>query len=612
MKQQSNPSLWQQFSSALILGLGVVLGLSLLTTLLLNLVFANRVLPGVTLNGISLGGQTEEEAIQTIAANYSYPQSGRILIQYGTQNWMVSPAQVGVYLDTKSSAQKALKAGKVNPLEGIEAVLFGSAVSPTFIFDERVALDYLNQLAALVNQPVKEASLGIENAQVVVKQGQPGRVVDLAASLQALSAQIQTMQDGIVTLSVTEVQPKVMDVSQQGEQLKSILSEPFTLSLPTDANQPAAGPWTVSPNDLANLLTIQQTQQADQTTTLSVGVNKPLLLAYLKTLESSIDQDPQNARFTFNDDTHLLEVIQSSILGRKLDLEQSASAINDAIAAGSHSATLSLEIAQPQVPDTATGADLGITQLVGVYTSYFRGSSSERVQNITAGASKFHGLLVAPGATLSMADVLGDISLDNGYAEAMIIIGDQSIQGVGGGICQVSTTLFRTAFFAGYPIVERHAHTYRVMYYEQTSSGHDKDLAGMDATVFVPLVDFKFTNDTPYWLLMETYVNTSNYSLTWKFYSTSDGRSVDWSTSGLTDVVPHPDAKYIESPDLSAGTIKQTDYAVDGATVEVNRTVSRGGQVLYNDKFVTKYEAWPDIYEYGPGTEGIPASTTSQ
>ena len=612
MKQQSNPSLWQQFSSALILGLGVVLGLSLLTTLLLNLVFANRVLPGVTLNGISLGGQTEEEAIQTIAANYSYPQSGRILIQYGTQNWMVSPAQVGVYLDTKSSAQKALKAGKVNPLEGIEAVLFGSAVSPTFIFDERVALDYLNQLAALVNQPVKEASLGIENAQVVVKQGQPGRVVDLAASLQALSAQIQTMQDGIVTLSVTEVQPKVMDVSQQGEQLKSILSEPFTLSLPTDANQPAAGPWTVSPNDLANLLTIQQTQQADQTTTLSVGVNKPLLLAYLKTLESSIDQDPQNARFTFNDDTHLLEVIQSSILGRKLDLEQSASAINDAIAAGSHSATLSLEIAQPQVPDTATGADLGITQLVGVYTSYFRGSSSERVQNITAGASKFHGLLVAPGATLSMADVLGDISLDNGYAEAMIIIGDQSIQGVGGGICQVSTTLFRTAFFAGYPIVERHAHTYRVGYYEQTSTGHDKDLAGMDATVFVPLVDFKFTNDTPYWLLMETYVNTSNYSLTWKFYSTSDGRSVDWSTSGLTDVVPHPDAKYIESPDLSAGTIKQTDYAVDGATVEVNRTVSRGGQVLYNDKFVTKYEAWPDIYEYGPGTEGIPASTTSQ
>ena len=133
-------------------------------------------------------------------------------------------------------------------------------------------------------------------------------------------------------------------------------------------------------------------------------------------------------------------------------------------------------------------------------------SSKERVQNINAASAKFHGLLVAPGETFSMAAALGDITLDNGYAEALIIVGGPTIKGVGGGVCQVSTTLFRNAFFAGFPILERYAHAYRVGYYEQNANGHDPDLAGLDATVFVPLVDFKFANDTPYWLLMETYV----------------------------------------------------------------------------------------------------------
>ena len=157
------------------------------------------------------------------------------------------------------------------------------------------------------------------------------------------------------------------------------------------------------------------------------------------------------------------------------------------------------------------------------------------MQNIKAASAKFHGLLVAPGETFSMASAMGDVSLDNGYAEALIIIGGQTIKGVGGGVCQVSTTLFRTVFFAGFPIVERYAHAYRVGYYEQTANGRDNSLAGLDATVFVPMVDFKFVNDTPYWLLMETYVN--GYSLTWKFYSTSDGRTVDWNTTGPTNIV---------------------------------------------------------------------------
>ncbi|PKN89925.1 MAG: vancomycin resistance protein, partial [Chloroflexi bacterium HGW-Chloroflexi-7] len=286
--------------------------------------------------------------------------------------------------------------------------------------------------------------------------------------------------------------------------------------------------------------------------------------------------------------------------------------INQALQNGQHTVPLSFTFTNPPVTDQMTGAELGITELVTQYSTFFAGSSTDRVQNIKTASERFHGLLVPPGGTLSMSDMLGDISLDNGYAEALIILGDQTIKGVGGGVCQVSTTLFRTALYAGFQIVERHPHAYRVGYYEQinSSGSHDTDLAGLDATVFVPLVDFKFKNDTPYWLLMETYISTSNHSLTWKFYSTKDGREVSVNSSGTSNIVEPPEPVYRENPELPQGTKKQVDWEVEGADVTVTRTVTRNGEVLYNDSFFTRYEPWGDVWEYGPGTE-IPTPTPS-
>jgi vancomycin resistance protein YoaR len=125
----------------------------------------------------------------------------------------------------------------------------------------------------------------------------------------------------------------------------------------------------------------------------------------------------------------------------------------------------------------------------------------------------------------------------------------------------------------------------------------------LDATVFVPIVDFKFTNDTEYWLLMETYVNPSYSSIIWKFYSTSDGRQVDWSTTGVTNVVEAPEPKYVENPALSEGEIDQVDWAADGADVTVTRTVTRNGEVINTDTIFTRYRPWQAVYEFGPGTE---------
>jgi len=366
------------------------------------------------------------------------------------------------------------------------------------------------------------------------------------------------------------------------------------------------GPWVFDQASLASMLSVERVQDGDKAI-YQVTINTQILTTFLANMAQELSMYPQNARYIFNDDTQQLEVTQNAIVGRTLDIEASLKNIQEKAVQGEHSIELVFKYTNPPAADTTTGADLGITELVHTETSYFYGSSAARIQNISAAASRFHGVLVAPGETFSMATTLGDISLDNGYAEALIIIGGQTIQGVGGGVCQVSTTLFRTAFFAGFPIVERHAHAYRVSYYEKVVGNRiDARLAGLDATVFVPLVDFKFINDTPYWLLMETYVNPGNSSITWKFYSTSDGRTVDWTTTGPTNEVDPPEPLYRENPDLAKDEIRQVDWAAKGADITATRTVYKDGNVYFSDTVYTHYEAWRAIYEYGPGSENIP------
>jgi vancomycin resistance protein YoaR len=321
-----------------------------------------------------------------------------------------------------------------------------------------------------------------------------------------------------------------------------------------------------------------------------------------------ITRQPENARFYFDDYTRQLVLVALAREGRILDIGATEAAVQEGLLSGQHRIALALDTEQPAVGNDATAESLGISAEVtdGYYnTTYFRGSSAARLQNISTAAAQFHGLLIPPNTTFSMAEVLNDISLDNGYAEALIIYNGRTITGVGGGVCQVSTTLFRAAFFAGYPIDERHAHAFRVFYYEQRpGSGTDPLMAGLDATVYFPLVDLKFTNDRPYWLLMETYFDPVAMSLTWKFYSTDDGRKVEWQNLGLRNVIPAPEPLFQESAELAPGTCVQVDYPADGADITVTRVVTDLlGQILFRDSIQTQYQAWQAVYQYGSGTE---------
>lgn len=572
-----------------------------------QMVYAGRIYPGVKVAGIEVGGLRIPEASQLISSAITFPNQGKVVLRDGDRLWTASPAQLGLFLDPQSSARKAFEIGRsgwiVDQLRiQLNTWYYGNSIPPSYILDERMAYTYLSNIAKEIDTPTIEASLTLRGTDIVVNSGQIGRSLDVPKSLILVSLQVQTMRDGVIDLFINESAPVIMDASRQAELARNILSQPLTLSLPENESD-QGGPWTIDQATLASMLTFERipTEQGMQ---YQIGLKSDPLRQYLTKIAPPLKRNPQNPRFVFNDDTRQLEVIQHAVIGRELNIDESLQNIEGKLIAGDHTVTLALAYTDPPVVDQSSGESLGITELVHAETSYYYGSSSSRVQNIATAASKFHGLLIAPGETFSMASAIGDITLDNGYAEALIIIGGQTIKGVGGGICQVSTTLFRTAFFAGFPIVERYAHAYRVYYYEKTAGNRiNPKLAGLDATVFVPLVDFKFTNDTPYWLLMETYVNPSSSSITWKFYSTSDGRSVEWNSTGPVNIVPAPDPLYRENPDLPKGTIKQVDWAADGADVTVNRTVYRDNQLYLQDTIYTHYQPWQDVYEYGPGTE---------
>jgi vancomycin resistance protein YoaR len=604
----------QQAMLAITFGLGLIA--IALTGLLVGFhtTYMDRIYPGVRVGWVDVSGLTIEEATTLLSSEFNYPQQGQILLRDGDQSWVTSPSQAGLFLGPEYNARGAYDLGRIGPAFTRLAVQFnawyrGTVLPIKMLFDQRIAQHYLKGIATQIDTPTIEASLSVDGTDVIVHPGQIGRTMDVSAVLASLEAQVEILMDGEIELVVDESSPVILDVTEQAEIAEQILSEPLVLRLP-DAEEGAPGPWTFGRDELARMLVIERVNTPEGET-YQVELSSQLLRSFLEGIAPGFYVEKANARFMFNDDTRELELIQPSVTGQYLDIEASLLKISERVVAGEHEIVLDMELTLPDVISEATAESLGISELVSSHTSYFYGSSSPRKQNIATAASRFHGVLVAPGETFSMADVLGDVSLDTGYAEAWIIYGDRTIKGVGGGVCQVSTTLFRTVFFGGYPILERHPHAYRVYYYEQTyGGGNNSEWAGLDATVYVPLVDFKFQNDTENWLLMETYVG-DNY-LTWKFYSTSDGRTMEWETTGLTNIQDPPDPLYQENSDIAKGKIKQVDWAVKGADVTVTRYVQRDGEIIDSDIFTTHYIPWRAVCEYGPGTSGMPPANPSQ
>jgi vancomycin resistance protein YoaR len=567
----------------------------ILYTLGARIAYAGKVLPGVSSAGVNLSGMTSDEVQQAIGSDLPYPEHGLIVLHDADRLWATNPGELGVELDLTGIAQNALNVGREGGIlkrlsDQWKAWFSGNSITPVVIFDQQQGAHYLSALSTQIDLQQIDAQIGIDGIEIKMSPGQIGRKLDIDSTLLEITDPIANLFDADIDLVINEYPPLVLDASVQAAIAETILSEPLVLTAE------GAGPWNFEQRDLAEMLQFNLIEDGD-TSRYEVGLSSVVLSETLQALADELDINAQNARFIFNDDSEELDLIEPAIIGRRLDVQATIDQIQSDLKAGNHEIALVFQHEEPEVGDDATAEELGIREPVSIVSTYFSGSGTARAHNVETAASAFHGVLVAPGETLSMAEILGDISLDTGYAEALIIYGDRTIKGVGGGVCQVSTTLFRAAFFGGYPIVERYSHAYRVRYYEIGASSPGP---GFDATVFVPVVDFKFTNDRPDWLLLETYVY--GQQLVWKFYSTADGRDVEWSSREF-NAEDAPEALYKENPDLKKGEIKQVDWAADGLDVIVTRIVTRNGSSLYEDSIETHYLPWRAIFEYGPGTE---------
>ncbi|WP_117237590.1 VanW family protein [Thermus sediminis] len=284
--------------------------------------------------------------------------------------------------------------------------------------------------------------------------------------------------------------------------------------------------------------------------------------------------------------------------GLAFDEKEALAAYREARAQGRRSFRLPVRYTPP-TPSLKDLYALGVREHLATGETDFRGSSRERTHNLLLASGRLDGLLIPPGP-FALNRALGPITREAGYKEAFVIVGDRTEQGVGGGVCQVSTTLFRAFFFAGLPIRERHAHSYQVAYYQPP---------GLDAAVFQPHKDLKVLNDTPGHILVQRSVVGTR--LRFHLFGTKD-REVRWEGPLVSDRKPPLPPREIPDPSLPPGVRRQVDFAAEGARVEWRRSVRHQGGRAWEDRVVSLYRPWGAVYLVGPRPEGKGAPPASR
>ncbi len=325
--------------------------------------------------------------------------------------------------------------------------------------------------------------------------------------------------------------------------------------------------------------------------------NTDILDQTIESLAKYIDIPVQDALFQFN--AGRVTAFRPSREGKKVNREETKRRFEQSLAtiptAQEPTVVISLpvDVIHPGLTTDRVNA-FGIKELIGRGYSEFSGSIAGRIHNIALAASRINGILIKPGTTFSFNDAVGDISAATGYQSAYIIKEGRTVLGDGGGVCQVSTTLFRAALNAGLPISERRAHAYRVHYYED---GGFK--AGLDATVFSPSVDLKIKNDTPGYILIQAKTDTKNATLTFELYGTSDGRRSEILNHQVWGLTPPPPPLYQDDPTLPKGITKQVDWAAWGANASFRYKVTKNGEVLQDQVFSSRFQPWQAVYLRG-------------
>lgn len=591
--------------------------------------YTGRIFEGVSVRGIDLSGLSVAEAEERLRVAFDpYPLTP-VTVRYGDQAWTLTAEDLGVNFDARSAAEAAYRVGRlplqppdqapaaadvlarakellplvyrlqVNLQGQLDAYRQGREVLALETVDDTAGRLWLEERARQIDRPVVEATLRIDGLHVQSSPSQVGFDVDVAATHRALYEALLTNQNAVVDLAVQQNKPLLADVSQAEVFVRQVFAGPITLAAAEPDLDSAAPPptYTIAAEDLAPLVSLRTLPQLDGSLELKAALDVEPLRPLVQTWAAELAREPHDARLDFDPKSGQVDVIEPSQIGRALDVEATLEAIRQAALSPSRQAELPLRLVEPAV-NMHRIAEMGIVELVGQGVTSFKGSSADRVHNIVTGAAAVNHIVVPPDGIFSFNGAVGDVDSEHGYKDALIIWGDRTAVGIGGGICQVSTTVFRAAYNSGLPIVERYNHGYVVGWYGQP---------GLDATIYTPNIDFKFRNNTGRHLLVESEVNEAKGTLTFYLYGTKPGWTVEISGPQLSNEAAPGRPVYQEDLSLAPGQIRQVEWANKGLDVAWRRVVKDNqGQVLSDEELKSQYSPWSAYYLVGPGAE-VPA-----
>ncbi|MEK7615298.1 MAG: VanW family protein [Patescibacteria group bacterium] len=424
----------------------------------------------------------------------------------------------------------------------------------------------------------------------------PGNEFAWFAFFETLSGSLSQLQAPTMTLSLekhaSEITQTIADT--QKEAALAILNRaPFSFTTQQESEQPLN--WVVSPRVLSTFLLPGNNG--------NISVDPEAFQTFLDPIAKTLERPAQNARLKI-ENGKVADFVPAKH-GERLDRENLLTAFSNTLNSSSNEPIEITFLAEPPEVENADVNDLGITEILGVGTSSYKGSPKNRRGNIQNGVNLLNGRLISPDEVFSLVEALKPFTIANGYTPELVIKGDKITPEIGGGLCQIGTTTFRAVMNSGLPVTERHNHSLVVSYYNDPSNKKP----GTDATIYDPNPDFKFTNDTGHYLLLQTENLIETQELKFTFWGTSDGRKGSYEPPTVLRWIPAGEAKNIETPDLKPGEQKCQEAHV-GADASFTYTIARPDGTQEVTPFTSHYRPLPKICLVGVEKIETPAPVT--
>jgi vancomycin resistance protein YoaR len=538
---------------------------------------------GTRIAGVDVGGLSPAAATKLLEQRAARLAHVPVTFTAGAHRFRVTPAQLGVQVDWAAAVASAERHGSgygfLRGYRRLELEVFPQdLVPPRRAYGPGVQYE-AGLLARKIDTPHREAKLVRRGLHITIAPGATGRELDRNAAQRVLVDALAGFSRAPVGLPVKEVAPSVTVDSLAATQraASQVVAAPVTVVVgPTRLRIPR---WR-----LATILDLEG----------KLSFSGPAADRYFARLAKSVDRAPRDATFAVNA-SGTVRVVPSQP-GLELDVPRSAARLLAAAARPANRvATLALAEKQP-ARTTQKAQAMGIVGTVATYETVY-GGDPNRIHNVQLVAHLVDGKLIAPGATFSFNGATGERSADKGFLEAPVIINGELQTGLGGGVCQVSTTVFNAAYEAGLPITARTNHALYISHYP----------LGRDATVNYPDIDLKFVNNTGHWLLLRTFVGSS--SLTVGLYGTPVHRRVETTTAPLRVIAPPPVKKTVDAT-LKPGQVEVDDYGVPAQATSVERKVyAPDGKLLSDATWYSSYRSEPKIVRVGPKKAKKPVTT---